>query len=207
MWTTSRSCSRRRWSASRLWAPRGAVVKRATLLPVDGRRRARTHHRRHDRNVFHRCDRVADGRRRSVLRVRQHNEVGDENPVRIEVAGEQLEFGGRVGDENAAACGDRRHGGSAALEDDEVGSTLGSEPRARRDVRGRDRSGEPAARAPAADRVHARERRVLEVVGGRVVPFARQLQELVERRAGLGNAGSAGPPRPIATTSTLRSRP
>ena len=137
MCTTSTSCSRRRWSASRLWADRGAVVNRATLLPVTGVAGRGRITVATTGTSFTACDRVTHVRRRAVLGVRQDDEVGDEDPVRIEVAGEQLEVGRRVGDEHAAARGDRWHGGAAALEDDEVGSTLDGKPSSGGDVRGR----------------------------------------------------------------------
>ena len=55
-----------------------------------------------------------------------------------------------------------------------------------------DRSGEAAAGAPAADRLHAGERRVLQIVGSRVVPGARELEQAVERRPRLDDLGLGG---------------
>ena len=132
------------------------------------------------------------GRTEPQLEVLDHD-VGDQPPVGVQVVVAGL---AAADDEDPAVDVDRRDRGTAAVEDDDVGAALGGERRARRDVRDEDRAGEAAARAPAADRRHAGERGDLEVVGRRVPPGARALDELVERRRrlddlGLGRAAAA----------------
>ena len=87
-----------------------------------------------------------------------------------------------VDDEHAAVDGDRRHGGAARVEDDQVGLPLGGETRSVEQVRDEHLPGQAAAGAPAADRRQARERRELEMVGGGVAPGAGELDELSDRR-------------------------
>src|SRR4051794_27261441 len=67
-------------------------------------------------------------------------------------------------DEDAPPSRDGWDGGTAAVEEDEIGLQLGGEACSCRDVRDRDAARETAARATAADRRDAGERRDLEVI-------------------------------------------
>ena len=75
-------------------------------------------------------------------------------------------------DEDPCVDVDRRHGCPAAVEDDDVRLSLGSERRALQHVRRRHRAREPTSRPATADRDDAGERSDLQVVRGSVLPSA-----------------------------------
>ena len=91
---------------------------------------------------------------------------------------------------------DGREGGAAAVEHDEVGTELDGQLRSLVDVRDRDRAGEPAAAAAAADRLDAGERGRLEVVRRGVAPGARELEQRVEVRRDARDLGLGRPAAP-----------
>src|SRR5205823_3014743 len=88
---------------------------------------------------------------------------------------------------------DRRNGGAAAVEDDDVGTPRGCELRSLEDVGREGRAREAAARAAAADRYDPRERRRLEVVRSGVPAASRQLDELGHGRRRLDRLRVRGP--------------
>ena len=122
-----------------------------------------------------------------VEAARDDHEVGDEDPVGVQVAGHDVARLGRAGDEHAGVGLDRRNRRAAAVEDHELRLALGRECCAREHVRLAGRPGEAAAAAPAADRDDAGERGRLEVVRGSVPPSARELEQRLERRLHLGH--------------------
>ncbi len=113
------------------------------------------------------------------LAVNREHEVGDEPPVRVQVRVRVLL---RADDEDPPVRRHRRDRRSAAVEDHQVGRAGRREPRAGRDVRGRDGAGQPAARTSTADRRHPGDGRRLEVVRGGVAPRPRSGDELVDGR-------------------------
>ena len=140
----------------------GAVVKNATRLPSTGSTgRGRSTVATTGTSLTSR-DRLGERARwrRAVLGHGQDDEVGDEDAVRVEVAGDELGRLVRARDEDARPRRDRRERRAAAVEDDEVGLALGARVARPRRRSSRRRAGEPAAAAPAADRRHAGERRV-----------------------------------------------
>ena len=128
------------------------------------------------------------------------DEVGDQDPVRVQVARRDVDGLRGARDEHARVDLDRRDRRAAAVEDDDVGPPLRRERCAREHVRLPGRPREPAPAAPAADRRNAGERCRLEVVGGRVPARARELEQALERGPGLGELrlrqARRGPSRP-----------
>ena len=112
----------------------------------------------------------------------QHDEVREAQPVRVQVAGRDARILVPADDDHRPIRRDRRQRGAASVEDDDVRLELDRQPRALDDVRGRDASCEPAAAAPAPDRRDADQRGRLEMVGGRVTPRPRELDERVDGR-------------------------
>ena len=181
-WTTSAPCSSRRCSAKIPNADSGAVEKNATVRPsTDSAGFGRsvvaiTVRRQRERSAVQLLPAAAG------LGHRQDHEVGDEVPVLVQVAGDDVRVLLGVDDEDPAARRDGREGRAAAVEHDEVGAELDGQPRSLVDVRDRDRAGEPAAAAAATDRLDAGERGRLEIVRRRVAPGARELEQRVEVR-------------------------
>ena len=103
---------------------------------------------------------------------REDNEVGDQESVGVQVAGHDVWILMRARDHDGAIGVDRRKRRSAAVEHDEVGVERRGDTRALGDVRDRDRSGQAATSAPAADRRHPDERGGLEMVRRSVPPGA-----------------------------------
>ncbi len=124
-----------------------------------------------DGDILDRTDRVPVGA------AGVDDEVGDEHAVGVEPGADVL---GAARDEDPGVDGDRRQSGAAAVEEEQVRAERRGDARALEHVRVERRPGEAAARAPAADRRHSRERRGLEVVGGGVAARARERHELVE---------------------------
>ena len=93
----------------------------------------------------------------SGLGHRQDDEVGDQVPVLVQVAGDDLRVLLRVDDEDPAARLHGRERGAAAVEHDELGAELDRQPCARVHVRGRTRS--PRARRRSGGSRSSRRRR------------------------------------------------
>ena len=104
-------------------------------------------------------------------------------PEPVQVPRGDLEIRRGVDDEDAAARRDRRDRRAAAVEEDEIGPELDRKLRTLADVGDRDRTGEPAAAAAAADGLDAGERSGLEVVGRRMPPRARELEQRIDVRS------------------------
>ncbi len=133
---------------------------------------------------------------RALFGARQHDQVGDEHAVGVQVAGQELGRDARVGDEDPPRSRYRREGCAAALEDDEVGLALESKARSVRDVGDADSAGQPAAATPATDRVDAAEDRILQVVRRCVPPITRQLEQALARGPGWFDFGLGRPAAP-----------
>ncbi len=158
--------------------------------------RVRPQHGAHDRHT--RADerlqislqsRVVD----VVLRGRDHDEVGQERPVGVEVAGGDRAILVPADDEHAPGRGDGRQRRAAAVEHDQVGPERLGGADAREHVREPDGAGEAAAAAAAPDSRHAGERGRLEMVRRGVPSGAGERQQPFDgrrhrHRLGLGRA-------------------
>ena len=166
---------------------------------VDRRGPGREHGDAPARNRLDRAQAQLDADHRHVLELAdrlgvaaadEQDEVGDQHAVRVQVGGCVLP---RPDDEDPCVHGDRRDRRTAPVEDREVRSTLLDELGAAADVRREDLSRKASPGPPAADRRHPGERGSLEVVGRRVTPCARDLEQRVERRSDLDDLGLGGP--------------
>ncbi len=165
----ARACGRRREHRNR---------------PLDGLGRTRSQLRLEHRRIRELADR---GDR--PARADDEHEIGDEDAVRVQVAGRDLGRLASAHDEHALARVDRRKRRAAPLEDDQVRRALGSERCTLPDVGGERRPGKPAARAAATHGDDARERGVLQVVRGGVATAPREREQVLERRRRLGHLG------------------
>jgi hypothetical protein len=136
--------------------------------------RPRPKHGRHHRHAvgndaYDGCAEVF--RRDTLLRHRDHDEVGQEQAVPVQVAGRHRRILVGRRDEHAAPCCDRRERRAAPVEDRELRLERRRHAGSFGDVGRGDRAGQAAAAATAADRLHADERRRLEVIGRCVPPL------------------------------------
>jgi hypothetical protein len=140
---------------------------------------------------------------RSARAPRHDDEIGDQDPVGVEVAGRNLDGLRCARHEHAGVDLDRRDRGAAAVEDDDVGRALRASAAPCEHVRLHLALPRAPRRSDGSRSSAPRQRRRLEVVGGRVAPGARELEQALDVGASLATSGSGGPPRP----SRRRRRP
>ncbi len=116
--------------------------------------------------------------RRRIASPDEQDEIGHKDTVGVQVGRRVLPWSD---DEDAAVDRHRRNGGSAPVEDRDVGPACRRELGTAGDVGGEDLAREPTAGPPAADRRHPRERGRLQVVGSGVTAGARDLEQALER--------------------------
>jgi hypothetical protein len=104
----------------------------------------------------HVADRVCDGfPPRALLGHRQDDQVRDQDPVGVQVAGDQLRILVAARHEEPSVGRDRRDRGAAAVEEDELRLELERLQHPLGDVARPRGARQSAARAPAPDRRHA----------------------------------------------------
>ena len=164
---------------------------------ADGLHRPRPEHRRHDLEAG--PDAPGGGgerghlarRRERRLALRQDEGVAEQQPVRAEEAGDVVGRLARPGDAQRRVREHRRHHGAAALDHGQRGAAPLEQRQRLAHVVVERHAGEAAAAAPAADRGHAGEHRVLVAVAGGVPP-------------GAGGGEQLGGAEPVAAADELR---
>ena len=145
-------------------------------------------------------------RRRSFGAVRpghgQDDQVGDEDPVGVQVAGDHVRALQRGGDEHARVGGDGRERGAAAVADEELGPTRCGDARALR-ARSTPRS-RPRARRRSGGSRPSRRRRRPPSPGSRT---RRARPRAPARRARRRTAATRRPRAPAARRGPSRRRP
>ena len=126
--------------------------------------RTETKLRFENRHLLQRADRP------DVAAADEHHEIRDEHAVRIEV---RKRIVAAAADENPRIDIHRRDRRTAAVEDDDIRFAVNCEGGTLQDVRRGHRTGQPTARAAAADRDDAGECRRLEIVRSGVVSAIR----------------------------------
>ena len=149
--------------------------------------------------------------RDAVLGHGQHDQVGDEHPVGVEVAGDELGPLARGDDEDTARqsrSGEGRRRSPRRRRDPGRSEAAISAPAATFEYAVAPASPPPAP--PAADRPDAAEGSILEVVRSCVPPGARELEQLLDgrrlRRPAPARAGRLFPSRPRPRRAPRRAR-
>ena len=142
---------------------------------------------------------------RALLGHRHHDEVCEQEPVRVQIPADNCRILMSSDDDDGAIGGDRRQRRAAPVEEHEVGSKADGDARSVSDVRGSDGSCEPSTAPPTANGRHPDESGGLEVIRCGMSPRSRERDERVDVGGTVTTSGSGGPPLPIATTTTRRS--